>query len=95
MERGTLIQHLEVIIICEESFIDVDDNMVILNVYPMMKGEKKKVEKQQANTNKTREKECQYCKKSNHQEYKSFWNPDNLENKLKEKQEVAINKMVA
>jgi hypothetical protein len=63
MERGTLIQHLEVVIICEESFIDVDGNMVILNVYPMMKGEKKKVEKQQANTNKTREKEWQYCKK--------------------------------
>jgi hypothetical protein len=59
-----------------------------------MKGEKKKVEKQQANTNKTRE-ECQYCKKSNDQEYKCFWNPNNPENKLKEKQEVAINKMAA
>jgi hypothetical protein len=42
MERGTLIQHLEVVIICEESFIDVDGNMVILNVYPMMKGERKR-----------------------------------------------------
>jgi hypothetical protein len=84
MERGTLIQHLEAIIVCEESSINVDGNMVIQNVYPIMKGEKKKVDKQQANTNKSKEKECQYCKKSNHQEYKCFWNLDNSKNKLKE-----------
>jgi len=81
---------LEATIICEESFIDADNNKVILNIYPMMKGEKKKVEKLPTNIRKSREKECQYCKKSNHQEEKCFWNPNNLENKLKEKQEVKI-----
>jgi len=85
MERGTLIQHLEVVVIYEESFIDVDGKKVILNVYSVMKGEKKKVEKPLANVSKLREKECQYCKKSNHQKEKCFWNPNNLKNKLKEK----------
>ncbi len=67
MERGTLIQHLEVAIIYEESFIDVDNKKVILNVYSMMKGEKKKVKKPLTNASKLKEKECQYCKKFNHQ----------------------------
>jgi hypothetical protein len=83
---------LEVAIICEESSTNVDNNKVILDVYPMMKGEKKKVEKLVANPNKSRE-ECQYCKKSNQQKKKLFWNPNNLENKLKEKYEVSINEM--
>jgi hypothetical protein len=43
MERGTLTQHLEVIVICGESFTNVNGNGVILDIYPMMKGEKKKV----------------------------------------------------
>jgi hypothetical protein len=68
MERGTLIQHLEVVDLCEESFTNVDGNKVILNVYPMTNGENKKVEKPSTNANKSRKKECQYCKKSNHQE---------------------------
>jgi hypothetical protein len=84
MERGTLIQHLEATIICEENFIDVDGTMVILYVYPMTK-EKKKVKKPLANASKSGEKECQYCKKSNHQEEKCFWNTNNPKNKLKEK----------
>ncbi len=66
MERGTLIQHLEATIIYEENSTDADGNMVILDVYPMMKGEKKKVEKPLANANKLGEKECQYWKKFNH-----------------------------
>jgi hypothetical protein len=49
MYRGTLIQHLEATIIYEESSIDADNNSVILDIYPMMKGEKKKVEKPLAN----------------------------------------------
>jgi hypothetical protein len=32
----------------------------IQDIYPMMKGEKKKVEKPLANANKSGEKECQY-----------------------------------
>jgi hypothetical protein len=51
MERGTLIQCLKVVVICEENSTNVDDNRVILNIYPMMKGEKKKVEKNSANAN--------------------------------------------
>jgi hypothetical protein len=43
MERGTLTQHLEVIIICGESSTNANGNGVILDIYPMMKGEKKKV----------------------------------------------------
>jgi hypothetical protein len=57
MERRMLIQHLEVTIICEESSMNVNDNLVILNVYPMMKGEKKKVKKPLATIRKSRE-EC-------------------------------------
>ncbi len=57
----------------------------------MMKGENKKVEKNSAN--KARDKECQYCKKSNHPKEKCFWNPNNSENKLKEKQEVVVNEV--
>jgi len=65
MERGTLIQHLEVVVIYEENFIDANGNKVILKIYPIMKGEKKKVEKPLTNASKWRE-ECQYCKKFNH-----------------------------
>jgi hypothetical protein len=43
--EGTLIQHLEATIICEESSTNVDGNRVILDIYLMMKGEKKKVKK--------------------------------------------------
>ncbi len=39
--------------------------------------------------------ECQYCQKSNHSKEKCFWNPNNLDNKLKEKQEVVVNEVVA
>ncbi len=72
MEWGTLIQHFEFAMICEENSINVDGNWVILNVYPMMKREKKKVENPIANTSKSREKECQYCKKTNHWERSVF-----------------------
>jgi hypothetical protein len=57
---------LEGVIIYGESFTNVDGNRVILDVYPIMRGEKKKVEKPLANASKSKEKECQYCKKSNH-----------------------------
>jgi hypothetical protein len=55
-----------------------------MDVYPMMKGEKKKVDKPMTTARKLRENECQYYKKSNHKEKKCFWNPNKLENKLKE-----------
>jgi hypothetical protein len=42
MERGTLIQHLEAIVIYEESSTNVDGNMVILNIYPIIKGGEKR-----------------------------------------------------
>jgi hypothetical protein len=64
MEQGTFIQHLESTMICEENSTDANDNQVILNVYPMMKGEKKKMEKLTKNASKSKEKECQYYKKS-------------------------------
>ncbi len=50
--------------IYEENSSDVNDNQVILNVYPMMKEEKKKMEKPTKNASKSKEKECQYYKKS-------------------------------
>jgi tRNA 2-selenouridine synthase SelU len=71
MYKGTLIQHLEAIVICEDSSTDVDGNMVILYVYSMMKGGKK-VEKSLANTIKSRQKQCKYCKKFNHKKDKCF-----------------------
>jgi hypothetical protein len=50
--------------ICEENSINANDNWVILNVYPIMKGEKRKMEKPTTNASKSKEKECQYYKKS-------------------------------
>jgi hypothetical protein len=44
--------------ICEENSTNANGNMVILNVYPMMKGEKRKMEKPIANASKSKEKEC-------------------------------------
>lgn len=93
MERETLIQHVEGIIICEENSIDIDGNRVILNVYPMMTtGEKKKVEKLPTNASKLGE-ECKYSKKFNHQGKKYFWNPYNPKKKQKKKHEVVVTKV--
>jgi len=41
--QDILIQHLEVTIICEKK--DANGNYVMLNVYPTMKVDKKKIEK--------------------------------------------------
>jgi hypothetical protein len=41
VERGTLIQHLKVVVICEENSTNACGNRVILDIYPMMKGKKK------------------------------------------------------
>jgi len=79
--------------ICEENSTDANDNQVILNVYPMMKGEKKKMEKLTKNASKSKEKECQYYKKSIKKRW--FWNPNNPKNKLKEKHEIVVDEVVA
>jgi hypothetical protein len=42
MKWDTLIQHLELEVICEESLSDMDNNQVLLYVYPMMNGNNKK-----------------------------------------------------
>jgi hypothetical protein len=47
-----------VIVIYEEISTNVNGNWVILDIYPMMKGEKKKVNKPTTNASKSREKEC-------------------------------------
>jgi hypothetical protein len=44
--------------IYEEISTNVNDNQVILNVYPMMKAENKKVDKPATNASKSRGKEC-------------------------------------
>jgi hypothetical protein len=62
MENGTLTQHLEATIICEESSTNVNVNKVILDVYPMMKDEKKKVEKPSTNANKARKRNANIVK---------------------------------
>jgi len=64
---------LESILICEESSTNTNGNWAIININPMMKGEKK-VEKPIANASKLGEKECQYCKKFNHKK-KVFLEP--------------------
>ncbi len=71
-------------IVCEESSIDVDNDWVVVNVYPMMKGKKKKTCKQPMGGSKQGGK-CKYCKKSNHPKDMCFWNLNNIDNKLKEK----------
>ncbi len=58
MEKKTLIQHLEATVICEESSTYANDNKVILDTYPMMKGEKKKVEKPPTIAKNLGKKEC-------------------------------------
>jgi hypothetical protein len=68
--------------IYEENSTNIDGNWAIININPMMK-EEKKVEKPITNVKKLGEKECQYCKKSNHKK-KCFWNPNNWKNKLKQ-----------
>jgi hypothetical protein len=57
---------LEGVVICKENFTNDDGNRVILDVYLIMKRENKKVDKPSVNVSKSREKECQYWKKSNH-----------------------------
>jgi hypothetical protein len=42
MEKGALIQNLEAIIIYQESSTNADGTRVILDVYPMMKGERRR-----------------------------------------------------
>jgi hypothetical protein len=49
---------LELAIICQEIPLDANHNQVILDVYPIMKGDKKKTKKQPViGGNKQREKE--------------------------------------
>jgi hypothetical protein len=47
-----------VVVIFKEISTNANGNRVILNIYPMMKGEKKKVDKPTTNASKSREKEC-------------------------------------
>jgi hypothetical protein len=82
IEKGILLQHLEATIIYEENPINANNNMVILDIYPIMKGDNKKVEENSANANKTKDKQCQYCKKSKHQKEKCLWNLNNSEKKI-------------
>jgi hypothetical protein len=44
--------------IYEEISTNANGNQIILNVYPMMKGEKKKVDKPTTNARKSRKKKC-------------------------------------
>ncbi len=53
MSQDTLIQYLEVAIICKKK--DANGNQVILNVYPTMTVDKKKIEKQITSNNKLKE----------------------------------------
>ncbi len=43
MKWDTLIQHLELEVICEEILSDMDTNQVLLDVYPMINGNDKKI----------------------------------------------------
>jgi hypothetical protein len=74
---------LEAIAIYEENSTYVYGKKVIL--IHDDEGSKEKGGKTPSNANKLGEKEGQYCKKSNHQKKKCFWNLDNPKNKLKEK----------
>ncbi len=47
-----------VLMIYEEISTNANGNQIILNVYPMMKGEKKKVDKPTTNARKSRKKKC-------------------------------------
>ncbi len=56
-EWDMLIQHLELMVVCEKSSTYVDDNKVILNMHPLMKGKFKK-EKPPTMIGKMMENEC-------------------------------------
>jgi hypothetical protein len=72
-------------VVCEKKSTYVDDNKVILDMHQLMKGDFFKMEKPPIMISKMMENECQYCQRSNHSKEKCFWNPNNLDNKLKEK----------
>jgi hypothetical protein len=80
------------VVICEKNSTNAYGNQVLLDVYPMMKGDKKKIEKQFAWGSKQGEKEIHYYIKSSHLKDKCFWNLNNLGN-LKEKLEVVVNEV--
>jgi hypothetical protein len=42
MKQYTLVQHLELVVIHEENLTNANGNLVILDVYLIMKGDKKK-----------------------------------------------------
>ncbi len=53
-------------VICEKNSTNTYGNQVLLDVHPMMKGNKKKIEKQSTWGSKQGEKEIHYYIKSNH-----------------------------
>jgi len=85
MEWDMLIQRLELMVVCEKKSTYVDDNKVILDMHQLMKGDFVKMKKPPIMISKMMKNECQYCQRSNHSKEKCFWNPNNLDKKLKEK----------
>jgi hypothetical protein len=77
------------VVICEKNSTNAYGNLDLLDVHPMMKGDKKKTEKQSAWGSKQGEKEIHYYIKSSHSKDKFFWNFNNLGN-LKEKLEIIL-----
>jgi len=71
------------VVIHEKNSTNAYGNQVLLDVYLMMKGDKKKIEKQFAQGSKQGEKYIHYYIKFSHSKDKCFWNLNNLSN-LKE-----------
>jgi hypothetical protein len=80
------------VVFCEKNSTNAYGNQVLLDVYPIIKGDKKKIEKQFAHGSKQGEKDIHYYIKFSHSKAKCFWNLNNLSN-LKEKLEVVVNEV--
>ncbi len=82
MKKDTRCKHKEVKITCEESMGDANEYWKLLE--PLTKHEK---------TNEGRKIDviCGQCNKLGHSKEHCHWNPNNLNNKLKDKKEVTTN----
>jgi hypothetical protein len=86
MKRDTLFKHKEATITCEESMGDINEYWKLLE--PLTKQEKTSRRRKICVI-------CGQCNKLGHSKEHCHWNPNNPNNKLKDKKEVAMNGVLA
>jgi hypothetical protein len=86
MKRDTLFKHKEVVVICKENMGDTNEYRKLLE--PPTKQEKN-------NEGRRIDVICGQCNKLGHSKEHCHWNPNNSNNKLKDKKEVVMNGVLA